>query len=101
VRAIALALEALRKVDRYGVTQSGEQYRGWQALPSPTASPGDEIKTREDALAFLRRVIGGRADKLPAEQAIREASKATHPDAGGNSDDFKRAMKCEQILLDA
>lgn len=29
VRAITLALEALRKVDRYGVTKRGEQYRGF------------------------------------------------------------------------
>ena len=33
VRGIALALEALRAVDRYGVTQQAEQYRGWTALP--------------------------------------------------------------------
>ena len=34
VRAIALGLEALRKVDRYGITKRGEQYAGWKALPS-------------------------------------------------------------------
>jgi len=33
VRAIALAMEALRKVDRYGVTKRGEQYTGWRAIP--------------------------------------------------------------------
>ena len=36
VRAIALGLEALRKVDRYGITKRGEQYAGWKALPSAT-----------------------------------------------------------------
>jgi hypothetical protein len=34
VRAIALGLEALRKVDRYGITRRGEQYAGWKALPA-------------------------------------------------------------------
>ena len=34
VRAIALGLEALRKVDRYGITKRGEQYTGFKALPS-------------------------------------------------------------------
>ena len=34
VRAIALSMEALRKVDRYGVSKRGEQYRGWRALPT-------------------------------------------------------------------
>lgn len=32
LRAIALGLEALRKVDRYGIARSGQQYRGWRAL---------------------------------------------------------------------
>lgn len=32
VRALALALEALRAVDRYGVTKRGEQYCGWLAI---------------------------------------------------------------------
>lgn len=30
VRAIGLGLEALRKVDRYGITKRGEQYTGWR-----------------------------------------------------------------------
>ena len=38
VRAIALSLEHLRAVDRYGVTRSGEQYRGWARLPGPNGS---------------------------------------------------------------
>ena len=38
VRGIALALEALRKVDRYGVTKRGEQYTGWKALPASRGS---------------------------------------------------------------
>jgi len=32
LRAIALSLEALRKVGRYGCSKKGEQYRGWTAL---------------------------------------------------------------------
>jgi hypothetical protein len=35
LRAITLTLEALRKIDRYGVTQTGQQYRGWQAIEAP------------------------------------------------------------------
>ena len=41
VRAIALSLEALRKVDRYGVTREAQQYAGFRALPkaaTPTTS---------------------------------------------------------------
>lgn len=37
LRAIALGLEALRKVERYGITRRGEQYVGFKALPPGTA----------------------------------------------------------------
>jgi hypothetical protein len=36
VRAIGLGLEALRAVDRYGVTRRGEQYTGWKQLGAGT-----------------------------------------------------------------
>lgn len=68
VRALALALEALRKVDRYGVTKRGEQYAGWKQLAAPGA----------DRAAELIRRHGSK----------RAALKATHPDAGGDPEDF-------------
>src|SRR5690606_5164123 len=34
LRAIALGLESLRRVDRYGITKRGEQYTGWRQLPA-------------------------------------------------------------------
>jgi hypothetical protein len=71
LRAIALALEALRKVDRYGVTRRGEQYAGWKALPA--GSSPDVERGRE-----LIREHGG----------VREALKAVHPDTGGNHEDL-------------
>jgi hypothetical protein len=33
-RSIGLELEALRAIDRYGITKQGEQYVGFKALPS-------------------------------------------------------------------
>lgn len=48
VRAIALGLEALRKVDRYGITKRGEQYTGFKALPA--AAP--ETPTMDVDLAW-------------------------------------------------
>lgn len=71
VRALALALEALRKVDRYGVTKRGEQYRGFRALPSgsgPDPARGRTLITKH----------GG----------VRQALRATHPDHGGDAADF-------------
>lgn len=101
IRAIALALEALRKVDRYGVSGNGEQYRGWQALPSPSRPDFD---TKDEALAFLRRLLGlDRVDSLvrpeTIEAALRSAELKTHPDRGGNADDFKRVQSARKFLV--
>src|SRR5205807_7195892 len=51
-RGIAKGLEALRLVDRYGITQSFEQYRGWKALPSGIPMPAGEM-TVEEAAKYL------------------------------------------------
>lgn len=95
MRAIALALEALRAVDRYGVTSTGEQYSGWAALPPPSDRP---FPSRNEALGFLRRILGGRIDILPLVEALREAEKLTHPDRGGNVDDFKLVQHARKLL---
>ena len=72
LRAIALGLEALRKVDRYGVTKHGEQYRGWVQLPR---GADGEVE---------------RGTRLIREHgSITDALRATHPDHGGDPDDFR------------
>lgn len=71
VRSIALGLQALRAVDRFGITRRGEQYAGWAQLT--TANPD--------------RVDRGR-DLVVRHGDVRTALKATHPDHGGDPDDF-------------
>ena len=70
IRAIALGLEALRKVDRYGMTSRGEQYAGWKQLGGGGPSP-------EHGREIIRK-LGG----------LKAALFATHPDHGGDPDDF-------------
>lgn len=95
LRAIALSLEHLRAMDRYGCTKRGEQYRGWQALPAPNPLP----TTREEAYAELSKVIGeGRAKTLPLDEAFREAALLTHPDTGGDAERFKRIVAAKKVL---
>ena len=87
VRAIALGLEALRKVDRYGITKSGEQYAGWKALPSGSGQSASHM-TADEAWGVL-----GSFDERPiAEQqrapeglqrAHRRARAFAHPDRHG------------------
>lgn len=76
IRAIALGLEALRKVERYGITKRGEQYVGWKALPESTLS-------RQEAEAFLRdqtRAAGHDPVANSLEAMFRIAAKRLHPD---------------------
>lgn len=77
-RAIALGLEALRKVERYGITTHGEQYKGWlqiEAGPGLVASPSP----RE---VFIAVIGGPEADLLPLtdRELYRRARAAAHPD---------------------
>lgn len=69
VRAVALGLEALRAVDRYGMTRRGEQYAGWRQL---------EADSKPSRGRELIRAHGGE----------KEALFATHPDHGGMAQDF-------------
>lgn len=78
VRAVALGLEALRKVDRYGIARGGEQYRGWKAIPQ-TTSGGTMY------LATLAGVAGyDEMPDLPPATIYRQALKKAHPDHGGS-----------------
>lgn len=70
VRAIALGLEYLRGLDRYGITRRGEQYAGWAQL---TAGGPDPERGRA-----LVEAAGG----------ITMALRKHHPDAGGDARDF-------------
>lgn len=104
LRAIALALEALRKVDRYGVTKRGEQYRGFLALEA-TAAPAGFVDV-DEALRFLGGYIGlGPAemrvvDGAPA-RALRKAQRVEHPDMGGDAAAFQRVTLAEAKLREA
>ena len=100
VRAIALSLQALRSVDRYGVTKSGEQYRGWAQLPAPS---GNGEIDRETAAEILAAHCDHSAHAIlddvgVAQLAWREARRKAHPDAGGGHDDFVRVDQAWIVL---
>lgn len=105
LRAIALALEALRKVDRYGVTKRGQQYRGFLAIEGATAMPAG-FATAHDAWAYVMRVATGagtvirieNADRGAITLALRTAKRKAHPDTGGDADAFQRVTLAEECL---
>lgn len=105
LRAIALSLEALRRVDRYGVTSHQEQYTGWSSLP-PAGSVTGEMSVEEAAA-----IVGNVGGPVPFHAVLRSvgtfqacyrlAVKKLHPDAGGDVDDidgWHRVQEAAKIL---
>ncbi|RBY82696.1 molecular chaperone DnaJ [Blastococcus sp. TF02A-26] len=108
LRAIALGLEALRKVDRYGITRRGEQYAGWKALPS---GGGDAIPMPAAAMTVdaAARFVAEHADGVTADDvlgewltgrssAYRVAARRLHPDNGGDVVAFQRLQDARRLL---
>ena len=103
LRAIALALEALRKVDRYGVTRRGEQYQGFKALPS--GEQQQQKMSPEQAAAFLCGIFPGVTPdvlltaKVWFEMAFKEARKIVHPDVtGGSHEKWVKLQEAGDVL---
>lgn len=99
VRAIALSLEALRKVDRYGVTKRAEQYKGFEKLEGP--SPADQMNHAAKVLCNAAGYAAVKPEHLNGdflEQVYRKAATATHPDHGGTDEKFKAVESAYRIL---
>lgn len=90
VRAIALGLEALRQVERYGITKRGEQYTGWKALPDSTMS-------RYEAEQFLAgfAVTGQPRD---FKTLYRLAAMKLHPDVGGSREQWEQLQRAKAAV---
>jgi hypothetical protein len=104
IRAIALALQSLRAVDRYGVTKRGEQYVGWRAITS-----GAPLFASADAAAEWMR---GYAAELPSPPSAkrwngslgalyRAMARRMHPDSGGERADWDRLDEARRVLEQA
>lgn len=85
LRGIALGMEALRAVDRYGITKRGEQYVGFRAIPQRTGT----FATQEDARRFLDEHGGFRA-----------GARRFHPDNPETGDEgvFKQLVAAKELI---
>ena len=98
LRAIALSLEALRKVDRYGVTMNAEQYTGFRAIGT-TAAERPLFESDHEAVTYLSR---WRTDPYEGLAKIfRRAQAATHPDRTNDRDEWNKVEAAGEILRKA
>lgn len=93
LRGVALGMEALRKLDRYGIVRGDQQYRGWQAIEAaPT------VDARAAAEAFLRAFAGAATD-VPLVRVVRSARRLAHPDANyGAQGTWDRVQAAAKLL---
>jgi len=112
VRSIALGLEALRAVDRYGITRRAEQYTGWRQIGAGPAIVTDPPMTRPAAAEALVRAahpdlsgdsLAGHArglldGLLDLDATVRRAQRHTHPDTGGSALAFDLVQRAIAVL---
>lgn len=99
VRAIALSLQALRAVDRYGVSKSGEQYVGWRALESGCTAP--VFATADEAERWLRSIADLPNRSLSLKELLRIAVRICHPDVNGGDRTMWDRYEAARKLLEA
>jgi NAD-dependent oxidoreductase involved in siderophore biosynthesis len=98
VHAIALSMQALRAVDRYGVSRGGEQYKGWTALEM------EPSQVAVDHAAHLLATLGAsdpaqvRRDPATCRRAYLRAARTYHPDVGGDPEVFRRLTEARDLL---
>jgi hypothetical protein len=97
LRGISLGLEALRKVERYGITRRGEQYAGFKALPPGQGAIAMGGMTRDEAHQVVGQLAGLGNDEQITDDVIRKAKGAAHPDRNGGQrtlwDELERALQ--------
>jgi hypothetical protein len=106
LRAIALGLEALRTVERYGIAERGQQYAGYRELPSGIAVPAAMTAEAAADLLVEHGEWGGESgnpddlidDPTVAAAYFRSAAKRHHPDVGGDPELFRRLLSAKELL---
>lgn len=100
LRAIAKGLESLRLLERYHITQSGEQYRGWKALPSSTGATMS-VEVAAILLANYAPLVTAEEvmhNRQKAQQALRSARAKEHPDVGGDAARWHNVELAKRVL---
>lgn len=108
LRAIALGMEALRKVERYGIADAGQQYAGFRAIGAgePLAM-GAGTMTVDQAAALIADLSDdphlGAFEVLQTwaeigDRLYRQIARRLHPDSGGDPEMFRRLTEARDLL---
>lgn len=90
IAALAAHIDALRRIERYGVGTIEQALAGYKALPADTA-------------ANWRAVFGFKVDSNPTpdqlDSAYKTAAKIHHPDLGGSDADMSHLNRARDYAL--
>lgn len=111
LRAIVMTLEALRTVERHGVTRNAQQYTGWKALPEGDGAAPFAVGEFSSPLAAAEYIvkIAGIGDchisptamvrsAEPLRLAYRAACRRSHPDQGGSEEVMRRVNLARDFI---
>ena len=90
IAAIAAHIDALRRIERYGVGTIEQALAGYRALPADTA-------------ADWRTVFGFQADErvtvAQLDTRFRERARVSHPDVGGSEIEMAHIIRARDFAL--
>lgn len=94
-RAIALTMEALRTVERYGAVHTAEQYQGFLAIDG---RPATGFSTADEALRWVHAKAGTEASAATPRAAFRAAARLLHPDTAGAVGEWELLDQARQVM---
>lgn len=97
LRGVVLTIENIRAAARWGVNDGRREYTGYRVLEA-----GTSVSSLDAAAATLGERAGkavDRSDRQSIVGAYREASKAAHPDAGGDPHVWAEIAAAKELLL--
>ena len=111
IRGIVKTMEALRAIDRYGVTKNSQQYTGWKQLPS-NAIVLQEFSSVEEAASFILDTAIGLDECLQyhhnamlnngpfRREMYHAAASMAHPDKGGSVQKMTKLNKARDMIAE-
>jgi hypothetical protein len=93
-RAVALTMEALRTVDRYGAVHTAEQYQGFLAIEPSSPVVFDSV---DHALRWVWQQAGVEPGTSP-KSAYRSAVRRLHPDVADDPGAWALLDQARQLM---
>lgn len=105
LRAIALGLDCLRRVERYGIAERGQQYAGYREIGTGIAlGPAEMSRAQAARILVDAAEVPWPPDDLVLNPELttttyRAAARLHHPDNGGDPTVFRTITTARDILL--